>query len=81
MLRQLTGCAIWNKKIEGKANGNFKDGISVAMVSGVGKTKGDYFCSLDPACTEKCVGNIDTIIHLVSGSCPASVIESQHSRQ
>lgn len=79
ILRQLTGCTIWNKKIEGKTNDNFKHSISVARVSGVGKTEGDYFCSLNPASTEKCVSNIDAIIHLASGSCPASEIESRHS--
>lgn len=79
MLRLLTGCAIWNKKIEGKTNDNFKHHISVAMVSGAGKTEGDYFCSLNPASTEKSVRNIDAIIHLASGSCPASITESQHS--
>lgn len=43
VLRQLTGCAIWNKKIEGKSSDNFKHSFSVVMVSGVGKTEGEFF--------------------------------------
>lgn len=78
MLRQLTGYSIWNKKTEGKTNDNFKHSISVAMVSGAGKTEGDYFCSLSPASTEKRVSSIDAIMNLASGSCPASIIESRH---
>lgn len=78
MLRQLTGYSIWNKKTEGKTNDNFNHSISVAMVSGAGKTEGDYFCSLNPASTEKRVSSIDAIMNLASGSCPASIIESRH---